>query len=402
MSTNAVPVTLQTNLRALRPDDFRLQDVLHCQAIVQKETDIPQSEYQAVSQATLKYLGKPARIISTIDKSSFFANPEHRTTLERDERNHQFVLVVSYNGHDKPPASFTEFDCASVCLASNVDPDIVFETAHSAFKRTQLPDNKWRWCRTQIITSNVSEAELEVALAKILQALDPEDKGLASAWCHRVVMECQVLELSRLLPIIVEGKDFVDSNAGIKVPFARLNEIARIIKSSALPRTIPQEAHNADGLTLLPGISPTVYLDEMSQVLVAEKMHVHVTPDTKTHTLADLLIKQFSGTLSTEDRSAKLKTLGRMLKGLRVNVRVAGEVEERVISAMWDGNSKSAPARLRHHVWVSKRGDCPLEDLPCANVGSSWDPCPPSSRVLPCGARPRFAWYAHTFPFKIN
>jgi hypothetical protein len=74
------------------------------------------------------------------------------------------------------------------------------------------------------------------------------------------------------------------------------------------------------------------------------------------------------------------------LKGLHVSVRVGSTVEERVISAMWDGNSKSAPSRLRHHAWTLKRGDYPLADLPCVDVGSSLDPVllpPELCNVLP-------------------
>jgi hypothetical protein len=389
MATDPILITLSTNLRALERGDFKLRNVLHCKADIEHYSDFSESEiavgiapgqYQAVNQATRKYLGKPERVVSTIDKTSFFADPEHRAELERDESS---VLVIIYNGHGKPPATFADFDCASVCVLSGSVPGIVFETAPSAFKRMQLPNDDWKWCRTQIITSNISEGELETFLARINQALDPEEK-MANAYCHHVAMKCQVIEVSRLLRSIVEGNNFVDGDVNISL--ARLHELARAIKTSAIPRTIPQDAHSADGLALLSGTSPTFYLDEASQLLVAEKAHIYITPDSKIHTLADLLIKQLTGTLSAEDCSARLKNMSRLLKGLRVSVRVAGMVEERVISAMWDGNSKSAPSGRRHHAWSSKRRDHLLADLPCVNVGSSWDPVllpPELCRVLP-------------------
>lgn len=197
--------------------------------------------------------------------------------------------------------------------------------------------------------------------------------------------------MSRLLLSIVKGEELVvqptgDKIPSVKIPLTRLNELIRVIKARAIPSTTPQDNQNADGLTLLPGTSPSLYLGDASDLLIAENPHIYVTPDTKVHTLAELLIKHSTGTLSSEDRSAELKNLGRMLKGLHVSVRVGCTVEERFISAMWDGNSKPAPSRLRHHAWTLKRGDYPLADLPCVNVGSSLDPVllpPELCNVLP-------------------
>ena len=288
-------------------------------------------------------------------------------------------MAVSCNGYGKPPAKLVDFDCASIFTSSSSVPDIIFETTPSAFKRSLLPDGEWQWSRTQIITSNISKQELGIAIAKIPQALDPEENRSVTAWCHPVVMRCQELELIRLLPSIVKGEAFVFQPADektplVSIPLTRLNELVRVIKASAIHSTTPQDNQNADGLILLQGTSPSLYLGDASDVLIAENPHIYVTPDNKVHTLAELLIKHSAGTWSNEDRSAELKNLGRMLKGLHVSVRVGSTVEERVISAIWDGNSKSTPSRLRHHAWTLKRGDYPLADLPCVNVGCSLDP----------------------------
>jgi hypothetical protein len=143
VSINPKPVYLQSNLRALKSDDFKLERVLHCRAVVGDDSETPSGEGKAVARAILKHLGKPEHVLSTIDKFSFFADPKDQQSLERDGSNPQFVLAVSCNGYGKSPAKFVDFDCASVCTSS-----IIFETTPSAFKRSLLPDGEWQWCRT--------------------------------------------------------------------------------------------------------------------------------------------------------------------------------------------------------------------------------------------------------------
>lgn len=110
VSINPKTVALQTNLRALKSDDFKLERVLHCRAVVGDDSETPSGESKAVARAILKHLGKPEHVLSTIDKFSFFADPKDQQTLERDRRNRQFVLIVSFSGYGKPPAGFADFD----------------------------------------------------------------------------------------------------------------------------------------------------------------------------------------------------------------------------------------------------------------------------------------------------
>jgi hypothetical protein len=109
-------------------------------------------------------------------------------------------------------------------------------------------------------------------------------------------------------------------------------------------------------------------------LLIAEKSHVYVTPDPKLHTLAEFFTKQFASTRSTAERSTKLKSLSEMLKGVQVDVRVRTMHETHVVTALWDGNSRSAPYSLRHRAWTAKDEGYPLGDFPCLNVGSSREP----------------------------
>jgi hypothetical protein len=361
---------LQTNLRKLEPaNDFKLQDVLHCQVHVQHHVDTPSEErvpaigHKAVRSAEMKYFARPECVLSSINEKSFFADPKHRVALERDV-SRQAVLLTVHNAQAQPPKALIDLDYASVCASGGPAPNIVFETKTSKFESCTLPDGRTRWCSTQIITNNVSRAELEIALQSIALAVAQQSRGLASVYCHGLVMKCQTWEVARLLPSVSAGEDFVDSSTGIRIPWAGSNKLVLALMSSQIPPTSSKSAQYSAGLKLLPGTSPSLYLNGPPRSFIAEKPYVFVTTDPRLDTIADLLDAQLTGVESTQDRAAKMKQLNIMLQGLQVKARVSTNSDEfatRIVSVVYDGNSQSAPFRSR-------------PDLPCVNVGSSQVP----------------------------
>jgi hypothetical protein len=367
MSTDPTPITLQTNLRKLEPaNDFKLQDVLLCQFDIQHDDDIlpeervPTTEYQAVRTAMKKYVAQPDYVLSSVDKNSFFADPKHRGTLERD-LSRQAVLLTIHNGQDPPPETLVNLDYASVCASGGSAPNIVFKTEASKFEETYLSPEIHRWRRTQIITSNVSTAELRIALQRIAFAIDPEGRGLASVYCHGLFMRCQTLEVARLLPSLAAGEDFVDSSVGIEIPWGKSNKLILALMSLPIPPTNSKCAQYSEGLGLLAGTSPSLYLNGAPQSFITEKPHIFVTTDPRLRTLADLFDEQLKGVVSTDRRASRLKQLSIMLKGLQVMVRGSrnsDDDETHVVSVALVSNSQSTPFR-------------PRPDLPLITVGSA-------------------------------
>jgi hypothetical protein len=326
MSTDPTPIALQTNLRKLKPvSDFKLQEVLHCRVDIQHDADIlPEDrvrkiEHKKVRSVTMKHVAKPDYALSSINEESFFAGPKHREILERD-LGRQAVLLTIHNGQDDPPETLVNLDYASVCVPGGSAPNIVFEPKDSKFAKSYLSDGKYRWYRTQIITSDVSRAQLRVALQGIALAVDRESEGLASLYCHSLVVRCQTLEVARLLPSVAVGEYFVDSSAGIKIPWTGSNKLILGLMSSPIPPTDSECARYSEGLQLLAGMSPSLYLNGPPRSFIAEKPHVFITTDPRLRTLANLLDEQLVDTLSTVDRAAKLAQLSIMLKGLKVGV----------------------------------------------------------------------------------
>jgi len=381
MSTNAAPVTLQTNLRELNPtNDFKPQHVLYCQLNVAHDANVhsdaknPASELLAVRQATKNFLEESKCIMSTIDKNHFFANPdcEEKLKLHASKR---YVLLTVYDGKVEPSNEAVSFDYASACLSGGSFPDIAFETAPSPFKRSsgKHSSDKQQWYRTQIISSNMSHLELVSAFERFHLALDPK-LGVLPRYCHALVVKTQTLEVNSLISSIAQGVDFADKSADIQIPLASLNELIRVINPPTTLFINIESVQDSDGLTLRLGTSSNLYRGAAPRLLVAEKSHIHATPDPKLHTLADFLKKQLASTWSKTERAAKLKSLCAMLKGMEVGVRVKGLQEKHKVAEVLDGSSQSAPPSSRHRAWTAKHEDYPLADLPCLNVGSLREP----------------------------
>jgi hypothetical protein len=375
MSTGPTPITLQTNLRKLEPaSDFKLQDLLHCRVDIQHDADtlpaerVPETEHKKVRSATMKYVAKPDFVLSSINERSFFAGPEHRETVEHDVSRQAFLLTI-HNGQDDPPATLANLDYASLCASGGPAPNIVFETKASKFERSYLSNEKYRWCSTQIITSNVSRAELRIALQRIALAVGRESKGSASVYCHSLVVRCQILEVARLLPSVAAGEDFVNSSAGIDVPWIGTSKLVVGLMSSPIPPTDSKCARYSEGLKLLPGTSPSLYLNGAPRSFIAKKPHVFITTDPRLRTLADLFDEQLNG---TDDRGAKLKQLSITLKGLQVRVRGSknsNDDETHIVGVVLVDNSRPAPFR-------------PRQDLPLIAVGSAQYPIDPELCII--------------------
>ena len=377
MATVPVQVTLSTNVRKLEPaSDFKLQDVLHCQIHVEHavgvgpEQVIPKNVHKAVCQATKNYLDTETNhVMSTVNFGAFFVDPSNRAKLEHDVTN-KFVILTIHHGKDQPPAEIADLDYESAWASDSATPSILFEKAPSVFVHTP---KRGQWHRTQIITSTMSPMEINIAFQRVALAINAQQNRM-SVHCHSVVVESQSLKVGSLLRSSAEGEDFACGSTGVEISLAAINELLRVIQS---PTTLPTDspsAQNSDGLMLLSGTSPILYRDASPALLVAEKSHVYVTPDPKPHTLAEFFTKQLASTRSTAERSAKLKTLGEMLKGVQVDVRIRTMHETHVATGLWDGNSQSAPNPLRHRAWTSKDEGYPLAEFPCLNVGSFKEP----------------------------
>lgn len=374
IQTNAIPVTFQTNLRKLDPtSDFKLQHVLHCQTNVGHEPDvpleerIPEPEHKAVRSATMKFIARSSYVLSSINERSFFADPKHQATLKRD-LSAQAVLLTIYHVHDKPSDDLVNIDYASACASTGSASNIMFQTP-SALQCSSLPDGKQRWCKTQIITSNVPREDLESALQKIALAIDPESNGSTSVYCHGLNMGCQVLQVARLLPSVATDEDFLDPSAGIEIPWVGANKLVSSLMSQPIPPKDSPKARDSDGLMVVPGSSTSLYLNGAPQVFIAEKPHIYVTPDPNHDTLDKLLFEQLKRTQSPEGRTAKLDQLRAMLKGLRVRLSNSRD-ETHVASEMCYINPQSAPSHQRHDAWPAKGEKGSHSDRPCFNVGS--------------------------------
>jgi hypothetical protein len=240
----------------------------------------------------------------------------------------------------------------------------VFKTKASKFERNYSSEEEYRWFSTQIITSNVSRAELSAALQRIALATNLASDGLASVYCHGLVVKCQALEVVRLLPSVATGEDFVDSSAGIKIPWAGSNKLILSLMSPPVPPTTSKCVQHSDGLKLLPGTSPSLYLNGAPRTFIAERPHVFVITDPRLHTITDLLDEQLGSEPSMKARTAKLKQLKIMLEGLQVRARlstISNEFATKVVDVVCDDDSQSALFRSR-------------PDLPLINVGSSRTP----------------------------
>lgn len=149
MSTD---ITLQTNLRKLKPaNDFKMQDVLHCQIHVEHaggvspEQTFPKSVRKAVCQAAKNYLDTETNhVTGTVNFGAFFADPSNGAKLAHDVAN-KFIILTIHHGKHQPPAEIADLDYECACASDSANPGIVFEKAHSVFVHTP---KQGQWHRT--------------------------------------------------------------------------------------------------------------------------------------------------------------------------------------------------------------------------------------------------------------